>query len=31
VRLIGKGQVYSQSVAAGQPLVKGQLIKIKLH
>jgi cell division protein FtsI (penicillin-binding protein 3) len=31
VRLVGRGQVYNQSIAPGQPLVKGQLIQIKLH
>jgi cell division protein FtsI (penicillin-binding protein 3) len=31
VRLVGRGQVYSQSIAPGQTLVKGQLIQIKLH
>ncbi|MEY4287766.1 MAG: hypothetical protein RL511_1855 [Bacteroidota bacterium] len=31
VRLEGKGQAYSQSIAPGQPLVKGQVIRIKLH
>jgi cell division protein FtsI (penicillin-binding protein 3) len=31
VRLVGRGQVYSQSIAPGQSLVKGQLIQIKLH
>lgn len=31
VRLEGRGQAYSQSVAPGQPLVKGQVIRIKLH
>jgi cell division protein FtsI (penicillin-binding protein 3) len=31
VRILGKGKVYSQSVAPGQSLVKGQLIQIKLH
>ncbi len=31
VRLVGKGQVYSQSISPGQPLVKGQLIQIKLQ
>ncbi len=31
VRLVGRGQVYSQSIAPGQNLVKGQLIQIKLH
>ncbi|MEY4895163.1 MAG: hypothetical protein RL751_1992, partial [Bacteroidota bacterium] len=31
VCLVGRGQVYNQSIAPGQPLVKGQLIQIKLH
>ncbi|TAF86611.1 MAG: PASTA domain-containing protein [Flavobacteriia bacterium] len=31
VRLVGRGQVYSQSIAPGQSFVKGQLIQIKLH
>jgi cell division protein FtsI (penicillin-binding protein 3) len=31
VRLVGRGQVYSQSVSPGQPIVNGQLIQIKLH
>jgi cell division protein FtsI (penicillin-binding protein 3) len=31
VRLVGRGQVYSQSIAPGQQLVQGQLIQIKLH
>jgi cell division protein FtsI (penicillin-binding protein 3) len=31
VRLVGRGQVYSQSISPGQPLVEGQLIQIKLQ
>jgi cell division protein FtsI (penicillin-binding protein 3) len=31
VRIAGKGKVESQSVKAGNPLVKGQLINITLH
>jgi cell division protein FtsI (penicillin-binding protein 3) len=31
VRLVGRGQVYSQSISPGQPLVNGQLIQIKLQ
>jgi cell division protein FtsI (penicillin-binding protein 3) len=31
VQLTGRGQVYSQSILPGEPLVKGQLIEIKLH
>ena len=31
VRLMGRGQVYSQSISSGQPFAKGQLIQIKLQ